>query len=177
MSAFLALALQIPGVNVAYAAVPTKFSYKDGVSNTRHNLTQRPVNGIGPTMPWWMDGTRNDYGEVCVYCHTPHGANANVTAPLWSRTLKATTYDQLGSSTLTQTVSQPGIASLVCLSCHDGQTAVDSIINMPGSGCYNAGQATAENTAFLDAWDGIGPTGTPSPAPGPRAQPRVHTLP
>ena len=151
------------GFNLAYADVPTKFSYKDSISNTRHNLTQRPVSGIGITMPWWMDATRNDYGEVCVYCHTPHGANAAVNLPLWNRTIKATTYttyNQLGTSSLTQTVSQPGTASLACLSCHDGQTAVDSIVNMPGTGRYDAAQATIQNIAFLDTWDGIGPTGT-----------------
>jgi len=150
------------GFNLAYADVPTKFSYKDSISNTRHNLTQRPANGIGPDATW-MDFSRNDYGEVCVYCHTPHGANTTVTLPLWNRTMKATTYttyNQLGTSTLTQTVSQPGAASLACLSCHDGQTAIDSIVNMPGSGRYEAGQATIQNTAFLDTWPG-GPGGSP----------------
>jgi hypothetical protein len=77
--------------------------------------------------------------------------------PLWNRTLKATTYqtyNQLGTSTLTQTVSQPGANSLACLSCHDGQTAVDSIINMPGSGRYLKSQetATSMNQSFLDSW-------------------------
>ena len=61
---------------------------------------------------------------------------------------------------LTQTVTQPGAASLSCLSCHDGQTAVDSIVNMPGSGGYGAGQDTGQNTAFLDTWPG-GPGSMP----------------
>ena len=134
--------------------LPTKFSNTGSIGNTRHNLTQRQVAGGGPAGVT-MDSYRNDYQEVCVYCHTPHGANRTVTAPLWNRTMKATsyqTYDLLGTASLTQTVSQPGMNSLTCLSCHDGQTAVDSIINMPGSGRYSAAQETTENAAFLNSW-------------------------
>lgn len=139
------------GINLAYAAeLPTNFTNIGSISNTRHNLTQNTfANGV------LMDGFRNNYGEVCVYCHTPHGANTTVALPLWNRTIKATTYttyNQLGTSTLTQTVSQPGAASLACLSCHDGQTAVDSIVNMPGSGRYQASQATVQDNAFLNTW-------------------------
>ncbi|TAN71382.1 MAG: hypothetical protein EPN14_11920 [Gallionella sp.] len=151
------------GFNLVYAAeIPTKFLNQGSIANTRHNLTQRPANGIGPNAAW-MDYSRNDYGEVCVYCHTPHGANTGTTAPLWNRTMKATTYttyNQLGTPSLTQTVSQPGAASLACLSCHDGQTAIDSVVNMPGSGRYQASQATVQDNAFLNTWPG-GPGGSP----------------
>jgi hypothetical protein len=133
---------------------PTKFSNRGSVANTRHNMTQRQAEGGGPNASM-MDASRNDYQEVCVYCHTPHGANSNVALPLWNRTIKATTYvtyNQLGTSSLTQAVTQPGPNSLACLSCHDGQVGVDSVINMPGSGGYNAGQAGNQNNAFLDTW-------------------------
>jgi hypothetical protein len=135
--------------------LPTKFSNIGSVGNTRHNLTQRQTSGGGPAGAT-MDSSRNDYMEVCVYCHTPHGGNSTTTAPLWNRTMRVTTYqtyDLLGSSSITQPVSQPGTASLTCLSCHDGQTAVDSIINMPGSGRYLQTQETAEDTAFLNSWN------------------------
>ena len=139
----------------ADADLPTKFSNIGSIGNTRHNLTQRQTSGGGPSGVN-MDPYRNDYMEVCVYCHTPHGANTTVAAPLWNRTMKATTYqtyDLLNTSTLTQPVSQPGISSLTCLSCHDGQTAVDSIINMPGSGRYQASQETTESATFLNSWN------------------------
>lgn len=148
-------ALLVMGISLAFAAPPpTKFSNQGSIANTRHNLTQSTMSGQGAG---FMDASRNNYGEVCVYCHTPHGANTTVAAPLWNRTMKATnytTYNQLGTSSLTQTVTQPGAESLTCLSCHDGQTAIDSIVNMPGSGRYEASQATAQNTAFLDTWPG-----------------------
>ena len=145
---------------VAWAAVPskiTKFTNIGSISNTRHNLTQSgAVDEGGTPVGSYMDSSRNNYGEVCVYCHTPHGANQTIAAPLWNRTIKVTnyqTYDELGTTTLTQTVtSTPGPASLTCLSCHDGQTAIDSIINMPGSGMGLVSQATSQNTAFLDTW-------------------------
>jgi hypothetical protein len=133
----------------------SKFTNRGSIGNTRHNLTQRQASGGGPSGAI-MDPYRNDYGEVCVYCHTPHGANTNVTLPLWNRTIKSTTYTTyaaLGTSSLTQPVTQPGPNSLACLSCHDGQVAVDSIINMPGSGGYNPAQATAQNDTFLNAWN------------------------
>jgi hypothetical protein len=135
----------------AFAEPVSKASNMGSIVNTRHNLTQ---DFLG-TSKSWMDGSRNDYGEVCVYCHTPHGANATVAAPLWNRTIRTTTYttyNQLGTSTANQTYTQPGAGSLTCLSCHDGQTAVDSIINMPGSGNYSAAQISSQNNEFLDSW-------------------------
>ena len=137
-----------------YAAgdLPTKFTNQGGIKNTRHNLTQNtlPSGGAGN-----MNSTRNDYGEVCVYCHTPHAANTTIDLPLWNRSFNNnsyTTYDSLGTSSLTSDVVQPGINSLACLSCHDGTLSIDSIINMPGSGGYNAAQQTSQNNTFLDTW-------------------------
>lgn len=141
----------------AWAAgdVPTKFTNRDSIRNTRHNMTQG-------TMSTAMDPYRNNYGEVCVYCHTPHGANEAVSIPLWNRTIKATTYttyNELGTTSLTQTVRQPGPNSIACLTCHDGQVAIDSVINMPGSGGYNKDQRIGQSNAFLDTWN-------PADAPG-----------
>ncbi len=134
----------------SHLAQATAFTNTGSIANTRHNMTQSTA-GVGISNT--MDLARNDYGEVCVYCHTPHGSSAAIVAPLWNRTTKATSYTLYSSNTLTQTVAQPGGSSLACLSCHDGQTAIDSIINMPGSGGYNANQATTQNTAFLNTWN------------------------
>jgi len=127
-------------------AQDTKFTNQGGVANTRHNLTQRPIGG-GAHL---MDPARNDYGEVCVYCHTPHGANRQVRAPLWNRTVRDNTYTMQDSARRQGDALQPGVASLACLSCHDGTVAVDSIINMPGAGRYNAAQEREQNNVFLD---------------------------
>lgn len=129
--------------------VTSKFSNNSTIANTRHNLTQQQSSG-GPNSAF-MDFVRNNYGQVCVYCHTPHGANTTIAAPLWNRTVKATTYTLYNQTSLSQTVTQPGPNSLTCLSCHDGQVAVDSIVNMPGSGKYDVGQETNMNGAWLTA--------------------------
>lgn len=134
--------------------LPTRFSNRDSIVNTRHNMTQRQQSD-GPYGAL-MDRYRNDYGEVCVYCHTPGSTSTPGAQPQWNRTMKPTsyqTYDRLGTSSLTQTVWQPGTASLACLSCHDGQTAIDSVIYMPGVDRYQLSQASEQDNAFLDTWN------------------------
>lgn len=151
---WLALALLPGGIwqtALADVDLPTKFTNQGSIANTRHNLTQRPpAGGVSGTN---MNPYRNDYNEVCVYCHTPHGANTTIAAPLWNRTNLAaayTVYNLVSDSA--NAVSQPGANSLTCLSCHDGRVAVDSIINMPGSGRYSAAQQTVQSNTFLNAW-------------------------
>lgn len=148
----LIFSVQISGIAIAGGDLPTLFSNTGGISNTRHNLTLNTVASNS------MDPFRNNYAAICVFCHTPHGANQGITAPLWNRTLSSatyTTYNSLGA-TLTQTVTHPGDNSLACLSCHDGTLAVDSIINMPGSGNYSALQQTEQKDVFLDTWTNAG---------------------
>lgn len=79
--------------------------------------------------------------EVCVFCHTPHGASTNVpgtgTGPLWNRSNSNYTYTMYSSATLSATVSAaPTGSSAMCMSCHDGVTsiAVNTLLNGPGSG-------------------------------------------
>lgn len=150
-----------------YSAVPVQDGWGSslapntgGIINTRHNLTQKPWFG---STTGNMDRARNDYGEVCVYCHTPHGSNTQMgAAPLWNRTKPTGTFTVYGDGQTGtgQTVTQPGSPSLTCLSCHDGVTAIDSIINMPGSGGYNASQMTSVDKQWLqDAWVGKGGAG------------------
>jgi len=160
LRAFAAAIALIVMLGTSYAFAqwdPTsKASNLGSVVNTRHNLTQGYIAGGWSN---WMDYARNNYAEVCVYCHTPHGANSTIDAPLWNRTNKTNTYT-LYSRQLTsgQAPTQPGLNSLTCLSCHDGTVAIDSIINMPTTqttgygGNYSSTQETAQNDTFLDAW-------------------------
>jgi len=136
----------------------TRASNTGSIVNTRHNLTVT-YNAQNKRL---MDAFRNDYVEVCVYCHTPHGSNSQIAAPLWNRTINTgayTIYDK--PRTLNRPIGQPGPNSLTCLSCHDGTISIDSIINMPGSGLYDKNQETTptQNLSFLSAWPGTGPLG------------------
>lgn len=87
-------------------------------------------------------------GELCVFCHTPHAANSLFKgAPLWNKKSPpaGTSYMLYGASVINTagstiagsvvgaggTLSSP---SLACLSCHDGVSAINSIVNAPGSG-------------------------------------------
>lgn len=97
-------------------------------------------------------GTNKSSGtDVCAFCHTPHGAST--TAPLWNKGTPGTSYTMYSSATLDSTLLAVGSISAACLSCHDGTTSMDNMINIPGSGGYNAAGASAGYT-----WT-PGPTG------------------
>ncbi len=80
-----------------------------------------------------IDGTDHDFsaswsgGEICLPCHTPHFADTTVTdAPLWNHELTTQTFTLYTSTTLNAALAQPAGISKLCLSCHDGQTAMDN---------------------------------------------------
>ena len=68
--------------------------------------------------------TANASDEVCIFCHTPH--NAQATEPLWNHGITAATFTTYSSTTLNATVGQPDGSSKLCLSCHDGTVALDT---------------------------------------------------
>ena len=121
-----------------------------GISGSKHDLGTGGASQYGATA-----GT----ASVCVFCHTPHGSDTSAAVPLWNKALPAsgtfTAYSSLGTSTYDATQGDIGSVSLACLSCHDGAQAMDSMINAPGSGNYNASGASAYSLAAM--------TGTPIP--------------
>jgi len=94
------------------------------VTNTKHNLSvsapaDANVRAVSET-------------EVCVFCHTPHGATKAPGAPLWNRELSNQTYtvytsSSLDANTIQQQLDQPGGSSKLCLSCHDGTLALGTV--------------------------------------------------
>ena len=112
-----------------------------GIVGTAHDLTATG----------WSGDDTEDNGEVCVYCHTPHSTNISFAcAPIWNRktlsgsfTLYGATVAGAGLSGDNSTVNTP---SMVCLSCHDGVSAVNSVVNAPGSGLL-----TVDGDAFIGA--------------------------
>ncbi|MBM3335299.1 hypothetical protein FJY63_11615, partial [Candidatus Sumerlaeota bacterium] len=84
---------------------------QDSVVNSPHNLS---ASGPGLLKAHYE-------GEVCVFCHTPHGGNV---IPLWNRSLSQAAYITYKSATAKALPGQPTGASKLCLSCHDGTIAL-----------------------------------------------------
>lgn len=108
-----------------------------GVVNSKHDLSAgmgSPAHGAAQLY--------NAYGQVCVYCHTPHAASGQTTR-LWNRNLSTANYILYTSPTFIAMPLQSGISppilpeqpgsgpSSMCLSCHDGTIAVDAILRTP----------------------------------------------
>lgn len=126
-----------------------------GISSTRHNLGS---SNTSPSQNHVTAGT----AEICVFCHTPHGSNTSVTAPLWNKNGNTAAgsylmYDSGNSATFDGNNSAgPGNISLACLTCHDGTQAMDNIINASGAGFYDStgGGVTGRTSASGYVWTG-----------------------
>ena len=77
-----------------------------------------------------MLGLVRDFGEVCVYCHSPHGGRTD--KPLWNRRVPTGPYRMYEDGQM-QADPQPTGNSLSCLSCHDGTIGLDDVLDLPGA--------------------------------------------
>ncbi len=93
---------------------------ESNVQQTKHNFSTSGTNTVKATTE----------SQVCVFCHTPHGATTEQEAPLWNRQLSPqasySMYDSLSLDS-TDMSSAPGGSSKLCLSCHDGTLAIGSV--------------------------------------------------
>ncbi len=111
-----------------------------GVDGSKHDLISNTDVGAGGT------------DRICVFCHIPHGGGTG--APLWNRNAPATTsWTMYDSGTMDATVAgSPSGVSAACLSCHDGATAFDALIDKPGNITFSGANklsAIANTTANL----------------------------
>ena len=123
----LAIATLLP------VALLLAFPAAAGVKDTKHNFSS-PI--ASPNA--YFFGTQ----QVCVFCHAVHNADPAY-SPLWNHeTDGATSYNMYTSDTMDMLQSaSPHEGSLICLSCHDGTIAVNSLNNVPGpegAGLYGA---------------------------------------
>jgi hypothetical protein len=122
--ALLAFAVFVAGIGTHFAS---RAQSTNDILNTPHNLS---ASGPGTV-------TANSESQVCVFCHTPHGATNSPGAPLWNRALSAETYTTYSSSsldaeTIAGQLAQPAGSSKLCLSCHDGTLAISSVNVLAG---------------------------------------------
>jgi len=109
-----------------------------GIYRSVHDLTNGP-NGAGApaSVPGFVTDSQQ---RLCAYCHTPHHAIKVGDAaagqadylPLWSHAVSTVTYTPYASATFS-TLGGVSMAadpltgpSRLCMSCHDGLTAVDN---------------------------------------------------
>jgi predicted CXXCH cytochrome family protein len=97
-----------------------------GVIGSKHDLSEATGGG------YWAGEDPND--QVCIYCHTPHHASTSQ-LPLWNRTETVETFEPYSSPTFEgenyfadPIGHQPQAESKLCLSCHDGVTALNSLL-------------------------------------------------
>ncbi len=97
------------------------------VVDSKHNLSS----SAGANQ--MVDRSTNE-NQVCVFCHTAH--QAAPAAPLWNHSLSTVaSYGVYSSPTLDASdiadIGGTGDVSLLCMSCHDGTVAVNSLGNPP----------------------------------------------
>lgn len=97
-----------------------------GISTSRHNL--------GGTGLFTRTGNTT---EICVFCHTPHHSNTlSDIKPLWNRqsAVSLAAYTAYGTTVAGTIINNTDLGSttLACLSCHDGLTTFDNLVNAPG---------------------------------------------
>jgi len=99
------------------------------IASTKHNLSTSGTGTVKST----------DETEICIFCHTPHQAIKNDNIPLWNHTLSSEasygvytspTFDGASSvADLGGTNAATAAVSNLCLSCHDGTIAINSLNN------------------------------------------------
>ena len=125
----------------AFVASGVASAAMTSIADSWHNLGAGNTKGVTPNGGNVANHT-TDTGEICVFCHTPHGGDSSAAIPIWNRNLSNpptyTRYSDLGTSTFDATEAPIGSITIGCLSCHDGTQAIDAVLNAPGSGNYTA---------------------------------------
>lgn len=97
--------------------------------------------GVAQIAAQTVIGSRHDLStsgfsdQACAFCHTPHGANTDVIAPLWNRFVDLTTvFITYQSATMDTSPGQPTLTiSGICLGCHDGTISMVVVNGITGS--------------------------------------------
>jgi cytochrome c553 len=132
---------------IAFGSNAFAIPLTDASGKNRHNLSSTSNNAVKA-----QSETR-----ICVFCHTPHGASAE--SALWNRKDPIGSFSLYSSATLDiDTVSDygsateyPNGASRMCLSCHDGVSAIGEFLNNPTVTMTVADLGGRSSQIFLDA--------------------------
>jgi hypothetical protein len=122
------------------------------IVGSKHDL------GTGGSGAFSQGRLGSNSGQVCVFCHHPHrgnpaGKTANATdALLWnlddlSSNATFTKYSNPSMNATTVDVDTAAPQSFLCMACHDGYVAANSLVQLPGDGSDN----TAMNLGTIAA--------------------------
>lgn len=98
-----------------------------GIADTKHNLSS---SGSGTI--------KSDNPEICVFCHTPHESIKNDNIPLWNHNLSTVaaygvytspTFNATDAADVGGVTADTAAVTNLCLSCHDGTVAINSLNN------------------------------------------------
>lgn len=118
-SAILAVVMALLGLVRVSGAVT------NGVKYGAHNLGTTGQGNFGG------GATGTAETEICIFCHTPHNAQAGKKF-LWNRIASVNTFALYTASptlNFTKAGAQLSEVSKMCMSCHDGVTALNSMAN------------------------------------------------
>ena len=105
-------------------------SWTQSIINSAHNLSATGTGDVKALVE----------SEICIFCHTPH--NSRPSSPLWNKDEQGYTYTLYHSSTSQAVPGQPDGPSILCLSCHDGTTALGSVISRTSNIEFSGGVTT-----------------------------------
>ncbi len=106
----------------------------------KHNFSYQNISSNYRALPTGeMEGFPSRSNQICVFCHTPHGSSGE--GPLWNRQASTVSFfKHFSSASLAiddpsvrgiSEYGQPNGSSRLCLSCHDGVTALGALFSTP----------------------------------------------
>lgn len=102
---------------------------KHNLSSLNKNVTYQAQTTPTPTS---YANIEEHNTEICIFCHTPH--NSSPQGPLWNRSNTSTIFGRYSSATLiirktaAAQYGEPTGSSRLCLSCHDGVSALGLLL-------------------------------------------------
>ncbi len=91
-------------------------------------LSRAQISGTHHDFRSGVEAAYNPSGEICIVCHAPHNNDATQ-VPLWNHVTTSATFTPYTGYNTHFTAGQPDGTSKLCLSCHDGVTAVNAYGN------------------------------------------------
>lgn len=129
------LVVMMAAVGASLVMASAVFAGAGNVAYTVHNMSSTNPGGLNRYI------ASNTETQICIFCHTPH--NGRPAVPLWNKVMPGQPFNMYTSSSslspAAKAVAAPGPESLLCLSCHDGRTAINVL--------HHAKNSTTETAA------------------------------